>query len=312
MPLTLLNRVISIAYLGRVRRYRRKTVGQETIHGKRTSDVKLDPSSNETVESKLQMKETRAIIERIRRVNSLFEYVDIGFEDETLTQIKPGESLLVRFVTHENQDDAANDSWHPYLREQWWVTGITKDGLLRVELPFSHRYQPQQALSILAPIGKPYRFRKSLRNVLLIAYDTPPSPLTSMISMLLGNRIAVTMVLLGEARRYQTSHLPPEIEVIQGDGNLQWSDMVMTFGWADQIFVAAKQDDELVRFAEVMRMVEEKRNKIPPNYIFGVFQTLLPCGVGACDACTIRIGNTLTPVCTHGPAFDLTTVKLPM
>ena len=86
----------------------------------------------------------------------------------------------------------------------------------------------------------------------------------------------------------------------------------MTLGWADQIFVVAHQDDELLRFGEVMRMVKERRNDIPESYIFGVFQPLLPCGIGACSACLLKVGKDLVPACTKGPTFDLTQVKLPM
>lgn len=254
------------------------------------------------------MNESRAIIQRVGKRNKQAQYVDIAVQDEALFSIHPGESLLVRFTS----DDPENDDWHPYLREQWWVQGFTKDGLLRVELPVSHRYQPQQVISILGPVGLPYRFRKSLRNVLLIAYDTHPTPLTAMISQLLGNNISVTLVLLGVARQYETPHLPAEIEVIRGEDGLNWQDMVMTLGWADQIFVVAAQDDELMRFAEVYRLVQEKRIDIPKNYIFGVFQPLLPCGVGACAACMLRVDGDLIPACSKGPAFDLTRVKLPL
>ena len=100
--------------------------------------------------------------------------------------------------------------------------------------------------------------------------------------------------------------------MVHGDDGLNWQDMVMTLGWADQIFVVAKQDDELMRFAEVFRIVQDKRIDIPQNYIFGVFQPLLPCGIGACSACMLRVDGDLVPICTKGPAFDLTRVKLPL
>lgn len=253
------------------------------------------------------MNESRALIERLRHINNQYQYLELAVEDEALQKIKPGESLLVRPVS----DEAINEQWNPYLREQWWPAGFTPEGLLLVERPQNHRYHPQQEVSILGPIGMPYRFRKSLRNVLLIAYDTAPLPLTIMIGQLLHNKVSVTLVLLGQAQNYQTEHLPAEVEILMGEADLTWAEQVMTLGWADQIFVVVKQDDELARFGEVLRKVKELRVDVPKNYIFGVFQPWLPCGVGACSACMLRVENSLLPSCTKGPMFDLTLLRLP-
>lgn len=254
------------------------------------------------------MHESRAFVEKIGYYNPDYQYLEVAIQDESLRKIKPGESLLVRLLDRDNPED---DHWNPYLREQWWPSGFTPSGLLLVERPFSHKYYPQQEVSVIGPIGQPYRFRKSLRNVLLVAYDTPPLPLTIMIQQLILNKISVTLVLIGEARNYGTSHISHEVEVIHGNSKLEWAEQVMTLGWADQIFVVVKQDDELGRFSQFIARVETLRNTIPKNYIFGVFQPLMPCGVGACGACLMRIDGQLVPSCTKGPTFDLTQVNLP-
>ncbi|MCA9912472.1 MAG: hypothetical protein KC496_03960, partial [Anaerolineae bacterium] len=225
------------------------------------------------------MNESRAIVERVSRINAHYQHVELAVDDPALRAIKPGESLLV----HLGDPDEEREQWDPYLREQWWPAGVTNKNLLLIERPLDSRYRPQQVISVLGPVGQPYRFRKSLRNVLLIAYDTEPIPLTCMIRALLNNDISVTLVLLGRALQYDTNHLPELVEVIHGDEiGVSWPEMVMTLGWADQIFVAAAQDDELLHFAEVLRVTKEMRIEVPKNYIFGVFQPTLPCGVGAC------------------------------
>lgn len=253
------------------------------------------------------MNESKAIIERVRRINTDYQYIELAVTDPALQKIKAGESLLVRL----HDPDVMVNEWHPYLREQWWPVGILSDNVLLIERPFDQRYQPQQVISVLGPVGQPYRFRKSLRNVLLVAYDSPPTPLTIMIEQLLHNQVSVTLVLLGRARSYQTDHISPEVEVLHGDETLDWPDMVMALGWADQIFVVVGQDDERLRFGEVMQKIKERRSDIPKNYTFGVFQPILPCGTGACSACLLRVENELVPVCTKGPSFDLTTIQLP-
>ncbi|MEL6310606.1 MAG: hypothetical protein AAFQ52_20890, partial [Chloroflexota bacterium] len=171
------------------------------------------------------MNEIRARIERIRRINEAYMYLELATDDERLAKIKPGSSLLARRI---DPDDDAIEHWDPYLRDQWYPAGFTKAGNLLIEMRFSYRYRPGMHYSVLGPIGKPYRFRKSLRNVLLVADDAPPLPLTIMIQQLLHNKISVTLVLLGEAQKYTTDHLAPEVEVIRGTGTLEWTDQVMT------------------------------------------------------------------------------------
>src|SRR5262249_18730319 len=117
-------------------------------------------------------------------------------------------SLLARF----------SDKWEPYLREQWWPVIYSKD-MLTIERPLEIKYQPGQSVNVLGPIGTPYLFRRTLRHVLLIAYDTPPTPLLGMIPMLLGNQTSVTIALLGEGSHYKTEHLPPQVEIVHGDSD---------------------------------------------------------------------------------------------
>lgn len=256
------------------------------------------------------MEETQVIIERVRRVNAQYQHLDLAV-DKSVSNLKPGQSLLARTSTR----------WDPYLREHWWPVGIGNNRLV-VERPGDIHYEPGQVIHVLGLVGQPYRFRRTLRNVLLIAYDTAPTPLLMMIPMLLSNRVSVALVLLGKATHYTTQHLPAELEVIvpgkadrmEGKfGHLEWKNSVMTIGWADQVFVVVAQDDELYRFGEVLQFFSEKRSEIPENYLFGVFRAVQPCGVGACQACMLRMkakNRDTALICMDGPAFDLTTVNL--
>jgi len=250
------------------------------------------------------MRETQAYIEKIRRVNSDYQHLEIAV-DESLQKIRAGESLLAR------PQEADIKYWSPYLRMRWWPVAITADKRLIIEVATDSGHSPGDVFNILGPVGRPYRFRRSLRNVLLIAYDTPPTPLIMMTYNLLKNNVSVTMVLLGSARAYNTSHLMPELEVIHGDDDLNWADQVMTLGWADQVFLTVNPGDELANFKRIKLIIEERRSDIPANYLFGVFAPLVPCGVGACHACMITVENSPLLTCTQGPAVDLLLVKLP-
>jgi hypothetical protein len=257
------------------------------------------------------MEETQAIIERVRRINTHYQHLDLAV-DKSLSNIKPGQSLLAR----------ASLRWDPYLREHLWPVGVGSNRLV-IECPGDVHYEPGQVISVLGPVGQPYRFRRNLRNVLLLAYDTAPTPLLMITPMLLANKVSVALVLLGSATRYTTQHLPPELEVIipektsqTGGGkfdHLEWKNSVLTIGWADQVFAVASQNDELYRFRELLEFFGEKRAEIPENYLFGVFRSTQPCGVGACQACMLKMkakNRETALICMDGPAFDLTTVVM--
>ncbi|NDJ62882.1 MAG: hypothetical protein GYB67_17305 [Chloroflexi bacterium] len=244
------------------------------------------------------MRETQAIIERVSRANDTHQHVHLTV-DESLTQLRAGQSLLAR----------TTQTWDPYLREQWWPVSVSSGGIV-VEQPATARVEPGQVVSLFGVIGQPYRYRRTLRNVLLIAHNTAPTPLIMAIPQLLSNTVSVTLLLLGAAKDYGTQHLPAELEIIQGEDDLQWPGRVTTVGWADQVFAVVDDDDELAHFAALWALFRELRADIPANYLFGVFRPALPCGIGACGSCIIRTKGDQTLVCGSGPAIDLTTVSL--
>ncbi len=251
------------------------------------------------------MNETQAFIERIKRVNKHYQRIELAV-DVSLTNMRAGESILARRI----EKDYEIENWNPYLRELWFPVEIQSNKIIVVERPSNVQYIPGQKFSLIGPIGEPFRFRRSLRNILLMVYHTPPAPLLLTLKPLLAKEVSVTMVLMGTAKDYDTQHLPPEVEVVRAEEDLTWPDMVMTLGWADQVFVLVGQGDELSYFSQVMTLVRERRVDIPENYIFGVFQNVLPCGVGACYACILKTKEGTKLQCIDGPAFDLTTLRL--
>lgn len=244
------------------------------------------------------MKEFEASIQFIEAINDDYQHLELALEQD-FEQLKPGQSLLVR----------KDNTFYPYLNERWWAVDIRKGNLI-IERPIDEVYEIGQFMKVLGPVGQPFRFRRTLRNVMLIAYDTQPTPLLMTLPWLSANRISVTLVLVGNAAEYDTTHLPPEVEVVVGDEDFNWSDQVMTVGWADQVFVTVNQDDELVRFYKVLARFSERRADIPKNYLFGVFQPKLICGSGACHSCVLRTQQSNSLICLDGPAYDLTQVKL--
>lgn len=243
------------------------------------------------------MKETSGLIEKISLPNDTHQHLEVTV-DSSVMALKPGQFLMAR----------TSDSWEPYLRVPW-IPVDTRAGRLVIERPIKEVYQVGQTVSLIGECGQLVRFRKGVRNVLFIAYDTPPTPLIMPIRLLLRNNVSTTLVLLGDATSYGTKHLPPEVEVIHGDMDINWPNQVMTVGWADQVFVCVNPDDEAYRFAKIYDRFTERRNEIPKNYLFGLFQAGIACGFGVCDACAVRVNGEVQHSCMTGPAYDLSLVK---
>jgi hypothetical protein len=243
------------------------------------------------------MRQTQAVIERVKQVSATHQHLALTV-DPSLGQIKPGQTLL-----------ALRPAPAP-MREVWWPVSAAKQSIV-IERPLRERYEPGTTVDVIGAVGKPFRFRRTLRAALLLALDTSPTPLLFTISHLLSQKSSVTLVLLGAAADYSTEHLAPEVEIVRGDADLNFPNRVTTVGWADQVFAVVNPLDELAQFSRIWELFRSLRADVPSNYLFGIFRPPLPCGVGACSACMVKgRGGAYMLACADGPAFDLGEVSL--
>jgi hypothetical protein len=246
------------------------------------------------------MRETQAIIERVRRVSADLQQIDLAV-DRALAQIKPGQSLFASL--------AENTSWNPYLREQWIPVDLLP-GRVIVEVSVESAYAPGSVVSLLSPVGQPIPLRPKLSRLLLIAADALPTPLVLLARQLIGGGVAVTLVLGGQAARYPLELLPPEVEIIRSDWN--WPEQVETLNWADQIVALAPNTTQREVYGRLYETVNQLRHQvIPDHFLCGMFYPRLACGAGACLACQIPSRHETLLACADGPALDLKTVKFP-
>ncbi len=244
-------------------------------------------------------KETRATIERVRRLSARLQRLDLGVE-ERLAKLKPGESLLARLT---------EDSWDPYLAESWIPVGLN-GRTVTIERPANNHYTPGQVVTLLGPVGAPYPMRYNLRNLLLLALDTPPTPLVLLATLAIRSKIQVTMVRSGAATEYPLDALPAEIEILEGDLESGWPNQVTTVGWADQVIAVANPTYASAIYTTLVQRIHELRAEVPKRYMLGIFNHPMPCGVGACYGCGIgsKSGDDKL-ICIDGPALDLEDVK---
>ncbi len=249
-------------------------------------------------------RESQALVQRVRLLGRGYQELQLAIA-ETLFAMQPGQCLLARPKVMRTER-----AWHPYLRSAWYPTHISRK-LLTVEVRTSERFEPGDVIDVVGPIGQPFAYRRTLRNVLLLAYNTPPFPLLMAIPALLGQKVSVTVALLGSATDYPTNHLPPEVEIVRGDNPaepLSWPNQVITIGWADQVFAVVPPSDELAYFEQLYALFRQRRADVSKYYLNGVFQSVTPCGVGACEACMVKVGDAYKLACVEGPAFDLSQV----
>lgn len=253
------------------------------------------------------MKEFETYIDSIKQINSSTQHIEVIVPPELLSLL-PGQSVLAREALKRYEINR----WEPYLRERWWPMMMKSDNRLVFERPIERRYRPQEIYSLLSPIGQPLRFRRRREMILLLAYDTVPSPLLYMLCWLKReDHTQISLLLAGSAQKYDTRHLPEEVEVIPVNDDLRWEQDIWTVGQATQIFVVVNQGDENLRMARVKKRIMAMRTEMPDNFLIGLFQSLIPCGIGACDACLLRVDGKYQHACTSGPGFDLMQVKLP-
>jgi len=241
------------------------------------------------------MRETQAIIERVRRISAQIQQLDLSV-DSSLNQLQAGQTLYARLLE--------NTGWNPYLREQWIPVAV-RAGQMIIELT-GGTYAPGQVVSILAPLGHPVPLRPHLTHLLMIAEDTMPTPLIWLARTLIARGVAVTLVLGGLALEYPLELLPPEVEILRGDSDWKWPDQIDTLSWADQVIALAPSYAQMTAYEGLYYTIAQVHQRnIPDGYILGLFYQRLACGAGACQACQIATHHGDRLICADGPAFDL-------
>lgn len=242
------------------------------------------------------IRETKAIIERTRRLGAGWQRLSLAIEDPALEHIQPGQTLLA---------DTGD-----YLRENWIPVGFdSEEGVMLVEHPLGRTYTPGEVINLLGPVGTPFQLRHGVRHLLLVALDYVPTRLLFLLHQAIKKEMAVTLVLTGIAREYPISTLPPVVEVITGDEPEIWPNHEDTLTWADQVYLLTAPIFSEERYLPLIYTLGKLRPALPEGFLQGVFDMPMPCGTGACAACMVRTSNGNLPACVDGPAFDVTQLK---
>jgi dihydroorotate dehydrogenase electron transfer subunit len=164
------------------------------------------------------------------------------------------------------------------------------------------------ALNLLGPFGLGFTLQPLARNLLLLA-DLARLPLLSgLMDQMLDRNGRVTLVLKNNAAPPDEvrSRLPIPVELRVATDDEQWRQQLdETIRWADQVAAALPPTD----YPFLAHHIRTTRMRLESNFAHCLVETDLPCGVGACLACTVPLPDgSLTRACIHGPVFDLATL----
>jgi dihydroorotate dehydrogenase electron transfer subunit len=184
---------------------------------------------------------------------------------------------------------------------------------LVVERPANRIYTPGQVVSLIGPIGRPLDPPPSVRNLLLIAYESTPAALLMLADVILSRGGAVALALIGRAADYPVEALPTEVEVVRAATEEAWSERNRMLSWANQVVAVALPHDANTLYTRLVDRIRAVRLELTPDFALGLFHGPMPCGVGACQACLVTLSDGAdVPACVDGPTFDLGLVKLPL
>jgi dihydroorotate dehydrogenase electron transfer subunit len=245
------------------------------------------------------MQESQAIIERVRRVAPTVLRLEVAVH-RAHGAIGGGQLLLARVA----------EQYDPYLREMWQPIARRSETQLIIERPAVRDYTPGATVSLIGPVGKPIPLREGGRALLLVAAEASPTALLFLANAALAKGAAVALVLIGAAGRYPLEALPQEIEVHRVGDYATWPERDRMLTWADQVVATAPPPLDTPIYVRLAEDLKRIRLQPPPELATALFQMPMPCGVGACQACLVRIGGEDVPACTDGPGFNLFSVKL--
>ncbi len=155
--------------------------------------------------------------------------------------------------------------------------------------PLTHAYarlQPGDRLEMLGPIGRGFRLPSGGAHLLALASSLERLLPTLLHALRLG--LAVTVMTPRSA-----DLLPADVEIHRGPLSAELA------AWADGV---------VLDVADPQTRAKHIRELAPPRgegFVQALFQGLLPCGVGACQACWVEPAQTKKLLCVQGPVFGL-------
>lgn len=225
---------------------------------------------------------------------------------ELARTIRPGQFALARDAT----------TFDPYLRRTLWLYSIDSNHVaftVSAHDPLAIRARVGDTIDLLAPIGHASEFGANAKRILLLGEGVHAIQLIASAHDAVAHGREVAMVvaltpslprqqkpLTGEGARFPVHLLSPEIEYRSED--CLNSELI---AWADAI-VASGSPDLYHALADAIRAA---RYRLEPGFAHVLIDLPMPCGTGACCACSVDTARGVKFACIDGPMFDLSVLE---
>ena len=202
----------------------------------------------------------------------------------------------------------------PYLRVALPIHRIGKESVAFLldegdaEVAMLAQGRIDEPMDLLGPLGHGFDLRPSCQRLLLIAQGMGIAPLIALAEMAIAENRQVTLVSVAadSDRLYPSDLLPKQIEhqaIIQEGAGFDGLRAVLaeTMPWAEQICAAGSMS--------LYRALRLKMSEDPIRDRAGLTQVYLyakmGCGIGICNACSVKVKRGMRHICTDGPVLDL-------
>jgi dihydroorotate dehydrogenase electron transfer subunit len=234
------------------------------------------------------MRQTLALCQQFQLIGNR---VRVHFQTDLIPAL--GQLVLARL----------SDTYDPYLRQPFFPSVIFETGFavdFDQDDPALHLLSPGVTVDLIGPVGQAVPDLPTRSRVVLLA-DSDPAVLLPFAAQTIARGGTATLLL---SARYPLEALKPEIELRVGsDLPALLAEFAPT---ADLVFIAT--DSALHK--PLYEALAQARPVVSSELARALVSLPMPCGVGACYACSIKTAKGHRMACMSGPFFSLVDLNL--
>jgi dihydroorotate dehydrogenase electron transfer subunit len=151
--------------------------------------------------------------------------------------------------------------------------------------------EPGATLDLIGPLGAGFSLPAGASRLLIIAEQ--PARILALMRTALAQHWSVAWHWREAVPAWAAALLPPDVEFHSG------ALIAETIEWAEVVILDVPDP------AEVAERVRALRPLRPAGFIQTLRVPLMPCGVGACQACWVETARGRKLACVEGPIFSI-------
>jgi dihydroorotate dehydrogenase electron transfer subunit len=151
--------------------------------------------------------------------------------------------------------------------------------------------QPGDTLDLIGPLGRGFSMPSLASRLLLRAHTL--ERLFPLVYWALARQWSIVWIVPDELAAWPLPSLPPAVEVQRGPLTAELAE------WAEVVALDVPDPGSAAR--DIRALCPPR----PAAFVQALVTPLMPCGVGACQACWVETRRRRQLACVDGPAFSL-------